>query len=78
MSNRRGSGKGRRSWLIVEWLRTKKITNDQVAEDLGVDPSLVSHTIHGRSNSRVVLAKLRDMGCPKRLLSLPKDMDEAA
>ncbi len=78
MSYRMGSGKERRSWRIVEWMKGRGLANDKIAQDLGVDPSLVSHTIHGRRNSRVVLAKLRDLGCPLGILSLPEDMVRAA
>lgn len=78
MSYRMGSGKTRRSWRIVEWMRDRGLSNDQIALDLDVDPSLVSHTIHGRRNSRIVLAKLRDLGCPTNILSLPEDMMRAA
>lgn len=78
MSNRMGSGKTRQSWRIVEWMKRHRLPVKQVAEELDVHQSLVSHTIHGRRNSRIVLAKLVEHGCPPTLLSLPEDMRRAA
>lgn len=78
MSYRMGSGKDRKSWRIIEWLKEKKLSVGGIADELGVDHSLVSHTIHGRRNSRVVLAKLKAYGCPSNILSLPADLKEAA
>jgi hypothetical protein len=78
MSHRVGCGKNRKSWQIVEWLKGRKIPVIKIADELGVDQSLVSHTIHGSKNSRVVLARLVKLGCPKRILSLPPDMENAA
>lgn len=77
MSYRVGSGKTRQSWRIVEWMKRRHISVNQLAAELGVHQSLVSHTIHGRRNSRIVLAKLKDHGCPTSLLSLPEDMQRA-
>jgi len=78
MTHRVGCGRHRKSWQIVEWLNCKGIAVGKIAADLDVDQSLVSHTIHGRKNSRVVLAKLVELKCPKRILSLPPDMESAA
>jgi len=78
MTHRVGCGKHRKSWKIVEWLNCKGIAVGKIAADLGVHQSLVSHTIHGSKNSRVVLAKLVELHCPRRILSLPPDMENAA
>ena len=77
---RKGAGRGRDAWRIREWMNRKGYTVVGIAKELGVDQSLVSHTIHGRQNNRRTLAKLVELGCPVGHLSLPKDMqgDEAA
>lgn len=74
MDWRTGAGRLRQTYRILEWLNRKGITQDSIAAELGVHPSLVSCTIRGRKNNRRVLRCLLDRGCPKKLLSLPHDL----
>ena len=46
-----------------------------VADDLGVASSLVQDTVRGIKNNRRVLAYLLELGCPRKFLSLPPDLD---
>jgi len=65
---------------IRSWLVGKEITVQAIADDAGVDISLVSRTMnHENSNRRVLRALLR-AGCPEKLLCLPPDllMEKAA
>ena len=74
----KGAGRGRDPWRIREWMTRSGYTVVGIARELGVDQSLVSHTIHGRANHRKTLAKLLELGCPVSILSLPKDMQGEA
>ncbi|WP_353115374.1 hypothetical protein [Nitratidesulfovibrio sp.] len=69
-----GTGKERQTYHILDWLRRNRIRQLVIAEELGVNTSLVSSTIWGRRNNRRVLRKLLDLGCPARFLNLPDDM----
>ena len=71
-----GAGKFRKPYRIREYLDSQGTNMKRVADELGVNPSLVRDTIRGVKNNRRVLSKLQDMGCPERYLSLPKDMQE--
>ncbi|WP_051694172.1 helix-turn-helix domain-containing protein [Desulfohalovibrio reitneri] len=74
-----GSGRERRPWDIRRWLNNQGYTIKDLAGELGVTPSAVSHTIRGARNHRKVLELLRHLGCPTKYLALPEDMqDEAA
>jgi len=72
---KRGAGKRRKPYRIKEWMAGLKLEVSHVAKDLGVHPSLVSHTIFGRKNARRVLRYLRDKGCPRAYLALPQDLE---
>jgi hypothetical protein len=63
------SPRGIRSWLVGQGIRIVDL-----AVELGVDPSLVAHTIRGQKNNRRVLRALRDKGCPLEFLALPPDL----
>ncbi len=78
MEWRIGTGRQRQTYRILGWLRSKRISQVAIAEELGVHNSLVSSTIWGRRNNRRVLRKLLDLGCPERWLSLPNDIDSRA
>lgn len=69
-----GPGKFRKPFRIREFLDSIGSNMKSVADEMGVNPSLVRDTIRGTKNNRRVLAKLQDMGCPERYLSLPDDM----
>ncbi|WP_027366964.1 hypothetical protein [Desulfocurvibacter africanus] len=72
---KQGSGKRRKPYRIKEWMADIGLEVNDVAAELGVHHSLVSHTIFGRKNSRRVLRALRDKGCPKQFLALPEDLE---
>ncbi len=74
MGIRMASGKDRLSFRIYEWLEGKEISLKSIALSLSVGPTLVSATIRGKKNSRRVLRRLVELGCPKKFLSLPEDM----
>lgn len=63
---------------IRVWMLRNGITGAQMARDLGCSMRLVFGTIDGDKNSRKVLRHLVMLGCPKDLLELPDDMNEAA
>lgn len=72
---KQGAGARRKPYRIKEWMAGIGLEVKDVASELGVHPSLVSHTIFGRKNARRVLRYLRDRGCPRRYLALPKDLE---
>lgn len=72
---RQGSGKRRMPYRIKEWMADVSLQMNDLAAELGVHPTLVSHTIFGRKNSRRVLRALRDKGCPRQFLALPEDLE---
>jgi len=61
---------------IKAWMILNDITAMDIARALGVSHSLVSYTINGAKNNRRVLRALRDRGCPKKWLALPKDLED--
>lgn len=67
-------GKLRKPFRILEWMSEAGLSVTGLAEELGVDPSLISHTIFARKNNRRVLKALRNKGCPREHLDLPKDL----
>ena len=69
-----GAGKDRDYWGIRRWMYERGITNAQIARDINRDATLVSMTIRGVRNSRLVLGRLRELGCPEDSLSLPSSM----
>ena len=71
---RRGAGRGRDYYGIKKWLDEQGIKSRRLAKDVELHPTVVSQTIRGLANNRKVLAKLRDLGCPENILSLPADM----
>jgi len=73
---KRGAGKSRNYWGIRVWLSDEEITMTRIAKEVGVAQYTVSSTIRGFSNNRLVLKRLRDLGCPDSLLGLPRDMLE--
>lgn len=75
---RTGAGRKRQTYRILEWLNRKGITQESIAVELGVHPSLISGTIRGVKNNRRVLRVLVERGCPAKFLSLPKDMAQQA
>ena len=69
-----GAGANRDYWGIKKWLHKKGITLAEVANDLDINAGIVSATIRGTRNTRQVLRHLLRLGCPAKILSLPKDM----
>lgn len=69
-----GAGRERDYFAIKAWMDKKGISIKQFAEKIGVHRSTVSHTIRGARNHRKVLRELAILGCPIRILSLPRDM----
>ena len=69
-----GAGKTRDYWAIKRWMDENGVTNAQIARDISRDATLVSATIRGVRNSRMVLERLRELGCPDNSLSLPDSM----
>lgn len=69
-----------RNTIEIEiWMMRKKMTVGQIRQDLGYrSHACVSLTIAGKRNTRRVLQYLKDAGCPRDLLDLPKDMEDAA
>lgn len=74
MNVRMASGKNRLSFRIYEWLHEECISVKSIASSIGITSTLVSSTIRGKKNSRRVLHRLIELGCPVKYLSLPKDM----
>ncbi len=62
-----------RAWLLLQGIDVRRL-----AERVGVCESLASRTLGGENNNRRVLRALVEIGCPKRLLMLPPDMEKAA
>ncbi|MEG6548902.1 XRE family transcriptional regulator [Desulfocurvibacter africanus] len=65
----------RNSVQIRSWMVRNGIKPSRLARDLNVHHTLVSQTVSGTKNNRRVLRRLRDMGCPKKWLALPKDLE---
>ncbi|UQZ88304.1 DNA-binding protein [Deltaproteobacteria bacterium Smac51] len=69
-----GAGRERDYHAIKRWLYENDVTIKMVADDAGIDRTVVSHTIWGMINNRKALAALVGRGCPAEILSLPDDM----
>ncbi|UQZ89563.1 hypothetical protein C4J81_10245 [Deltaproteobacteria bacterium Smac51] len=69
-----GAGRNRDYHAIKRWLYDNGVTVKMIADDAGLDSSVVSHTIWGMVNNRRALAALVGRGCPTDILSLPEDM----
>lgn len=63
---------------IRAWCKRRGIVFVKVAERIGVDQSLIHHTLSGRANNRKVLRELVRLGVPRRFLALPQGFEEAA
>lgn len=70
----RGAGRKRDYFGLKKWLDEKQISLKLIAEDVDLHPTVVSQTIRGIANNRKILARLLELGCPEKLLSLPCDM----
>ena len=64
----------RQTTQIKIWMLENAVTMRAVARKCNCHDSLVSHTVHGRKNSRRILRELVRMGCPSEILGLPEDM----
>lgn len=55
------------------WMLRNRVRVIDIARGIrpGFDPSLVVKTIQGKRNNRKVLAYLKGLGCPTRLLAIP-------
>ena len=71
-----GAGRNRNHWGIRAYLAEIGKNMRMVADDLGVASSLVQDTVRGIKNNRRVLAYLLELGCPRKYLSLPPDLDQ--
>ena len=69
------SGRYRQPYAIRGYLAEIGKNMRMVADDLGVASSLVQDTVRGIKNNRRVLAYLLELGCPRKYLSLPPDLD---
>jgi hypothetical protein len=69
-----GAGRERDYHAIKRWMDENHISGSQVARDVGIVPVNCSRTIRGLSNSRKILRRLLELGCPEKFLSLPPDM----
>ena len=58
---------------IKVWLLRKGLTQADVARDLGVSLSLVSHYLAGRRHSRRIRGYFLSLGCPGELLGVEED-----
>jgi len=68
-----------RTLEIKIWMLREGITQTQIARELGVDPTLVSHIIAGRLKGRGikgyrVLQWLREHGCPEEYLPAEEEV----
>lgn len=72
----RAAGRYRDPWEIRKFLSLRGTNMLRIAKELGKYPQQVQETVRGTRNDREVLAKLRDMGCPEKYLSLPEDMKQ--
>jgi hypothetical protein len=69
-----GAGRERDYFGLKKWLDDRQICLKLLAEEVGVHPVVASQTIRGIVNNRKFLARLLELGCPEKLLSLPSDM----
>lgn len=69
-----GAGRGRRPFLIREFLAARGSNMSKIADTLGISRQVVQATVRGNRNNRKVLQLLKEMGCPEQHLSLPEDM----
>ena len=63
--------RGRVKFRILEELALKGYTLTRVATELAVSVEAVSKVVNGRGNSKRILAKLRKIGVPEKLLFDP-------
>ena len=68
ISKQRGSGKGRNSWRIREFLDNQGESLTSVADKARAQLSHTSATLRGVRNHARVLAVLEELGCPRELL----------
>ncbi|MDR1656162.1 MAG: hypothetical protein LBT47_01215 [Deltaproteobacteria bacterium] len=77
MVHRPGVAVNRDYWAIKKWFDDEALTIKAVSDDIGVHPSIVGQTIRGLRNTRRVLLRLVELGCPTDVLSLPSDIKGA-
>jgi len=70
-----GAGAKRDYWAIKVWLDTNNLTLKEIAKKESIHVGLVSATIRGTRNTRRVIKRLLDMGCPPEIISVPDDMN---
>jgi len=63
---------------IRAFLVRKGVSMADIARDLECTRSLVWHTVHGGKNNKRVLARLVELGVPRRYLALPDSVGVAA
>ncbi|GAB7082329.1 helix-turn-helix domain-containing protein [Megalodesulfovibrio paquesii] len=63
---------------IRAYLVRKGISMADIARDLECSRSLVCHTVRGGKNNKRVLARLVELGVPRRYLALPDGVGVAA
>lgn len=73
---RSGPGQMRRPYLIREFLSERGMDMKDLAKEMKISYVVVRETVWGMRNSRRVLRKLVEMGCPVAVLGLPADMIE--
>ena len=71
---KRGAGSARNYWAIKRWLNEEEVKLADIARYVAVGQYVVSNTIRGFSNNRLVLGRLLELGCPADILGLPRDM----
>lgn len=69
-----GPGKFRDPWAIRRFLSERGLNMSALARALEISPQAVQETVRGTRNTRKVLARLLEMGCPHEVLSLPDDL----
>lgn len=69
-----GIGRKREPWRIGEYLASVGLNQAKLARQLGITKAVVNHTVHGKINNRKVLRALIELGCPRKYLDLPADM----
>jgi hypothetical protein len=74
--NKPGAGKNRDYWAIKRWFDNSNYSIGSVAQEVGVHRSIVGQTIRGIRNSRKVLRRLVEIGCPQDFLGLPADVKQ--
>lgn len=63
------SARGRKPFVIRQYLDEVGITMADIARDLEVSHTLVSRTVRGTANSRRVLEKLMEIGVPSEAIN---------